>query len=125
MSAKAITTAAIVAVLATGCATSPHGYRPVVDHGRSSGNYEQDLAECQQLATQRASQAQSAGAGALLGALFGAALGAAAGLDSNSIGKVAGVGAVHGVAAGASNTDQRDIVTRCVQGRGWNVVGGA
>lgn len=115
---------ALVAALA-GCATTPNGYRPVVDHGQSSGNYEQDLAECQQIATQRASQAQSAGAGALIGALFGAALGAAVGLDSSGVGRMAAVGGVHGVAAGATDSTQRDIVTRCVSGRGWNVVGGA
>lgn len=115
-------TAALVAALATGCATT--AYRPVVDHGVSTGNYETDLAQCQQLATERMSGAQGAGAGAIAGALFGAVLGAAFGLDSSGIGAIAGVGAAQGAVSGGVSTygKQTEIVSNCVSGRGWKVV---
>ena len=116
----AIILAAAIAV--AGCATT--AYRPVVDHGISTGNYETDLVQCQQLATERMSAAKGAGAGAIAGALFGAVLGAAFGLDSSGIGSVASIVAVQGAASGGTGAygKQTEIVSNCIAGRGWKVV---
>ena len=116
--------AAAVALTMTACVSTPQ-YRPVVDHGVSTGNYETDLAECTQLAkSSRATAGQGAIGGAIAGALLGAALGRAAGLSGDYTQRVATVGAVHGTVAGgaAANDKQTEIISNCIAGRGWNVV---
>lgn len=113
--------AAVLILAITGCTSVPH--RPIVDHGVSTGNYEQDLFECQKLAEQKPSRGKGAAAGALMGAILGAALGQAAGLDSNYTARLAATGAVSGVVAGGAPDQQAPVVTRCIQARGWKVVG--
>src|SRR5699024_7726947 len=77
---KATILAAAVALTMTACASTPQ-YRPVVDHGVSTGDYETDLAECRELAqSSRASAGKGAVGGAIAGALLGAMMGRAAGL---------------------------------------------
>lgn len=116
-----ITSAVLLSLALCGCATSQ--YRPVVDNGVVRGNYEDDLADCQELANQRPAAAIAAG-GAAFGAVFGALLGAAVGLRGDDIAHVAAWGAasggVNGAAAGVAN--QQAIVSRCLSGRGYNVV---
>ena len=119
-----IVLAAAVALTMTACASAPQ-YRPVVDHGVSTGDYETDLAECTQLAqSSRATAGKGAIGGAIAGALLGAALGRAAGLSGDYTQRVATVGAVQGTVAGGAtaNAKQTEIISNCIAGRGWNVV---
>jgi outer membrane lipoprotein SlyB len=116
---------AIVATLVSGCA-GPTGanYRPIVDTKNVDLNrYEVDLRECQSYATQTAGAGESAAAGAVAGAALGAILAAAAGsrYDRTSTAKVGAVtGAVGAGAQGEGN--QRNIIRRCMGGRGYNVL---
>ncbi|NDG19786.1 MAG: glycine zipper family protein [Betaproteobacteria bacterium] len=99
-------------------------YRPIVDtRGVDFNKFEADLRDCQQFAHQTASAAESAAAGAVAGALLGAALGAAAG-SRYSRNRTAAVGAVSGAAGAAAQgeTDQRNIIRRCLSGRGYSVL---
>ena len=121
---KAAILAAAVALTMTACVSTPQ-YRPVVDHGVSTGDYETDLAECRELAqSSRASAGKGAVGGAIAGALLGAMMGRAAGLSGNYTQRVAAVGAVQGTVAGgaATHSKQTEIVSNCIAGRGWNVV---
>ncbi len=108
-----------------GCAaTSGANYRPIVDNkGVDLNRYEADLRECQTYATQTAGAAESAAMGAVAGAALGAVLAAAAG-SNYSRASSAKVGAVGGaVGAGAQGeTDQRNIIRRCLAGRGYRVL---
>jgi outer membrane lipoprotein SlyB len=111
--------------LINGCA-GPTGanYRPIVDTKNVDFNkYEADLRECQSFATQTAGAGESAAAGAVAGAALGAILAAAAGSRYDRTG-TAKVGAVTGaVGAGAQGeTNQRNIIRRCMGGRGYNVL---
>jgi len=112
---------AVVLALLSGCATTQ--YRPIVDSGVSRGNYDDDVADCQHLADQRPAAAQAAG-GAAVGAVLGALLGAAVGLHGNDVAEVAAWGAASGGINGAAygSAEQHDIVSRCMAGRGYNVV---
>lgn len=111
----------LAALLSAGCTTAQ--YRPVVDSGVSRGSYEEDVADCQHLANQRPAAAPAAG-GAAAGAILGALLGAAVGLRGDDIAHVAAWGAasggINGAAYGAA--EQQAIVSRCMAGRGYNVV---
>lgn len=121
MKRRTMAVAAAGMLLCVGCTTTP--YRPLVDSGVSRGDYEADLADCQHLADQRPAAAR-AGAGAAAGALFGALLGAAVGLRGNDVARVAAWGAASGgINAGAYGAaEQQAIVSRCMAGRGYNVV---
>ncbi|HSM99575.1 MAG TPA: hypothetical protein VLS52_01050 [Rudaea sp.] len=120
MKAKIAFIACVVASLA-GCAVEQ--YRPLTDSGVSKGSYEADLADCQQLAAQRPAAQQAAG-GAAVGAVLGGLLAAAVGLRGNDVARVAAWGAANGGVQGAvyGSAEQRDIVDRCMAGRGYNVV---
>lgn len=121
---KAAILATAVALTMTACVSTPQ-YRPVVDHGVSTGDYETDLSECTQLAqSSRATAGKGAVGGAIVGALLGAALGRAAGLSGDYTQRVAAVGAAQGTVAGgaATHSKQTEIISKCVAGRGWNVV---
>ncbi len=105
-----------------GCATSGVNFRPVVDlKGRDPAQYEQNLRECQQYALQVASAADQAATGAIAGALLGTAFAAIAGGGRNA---AAGIGALSGATSGAvaGERDQRAIISRCLAGRGFNVL---
>ena len=119
---KALSIAALgAASLLSGCAVEQ--YRPLVDSGVSRGSYEADLADCQQLAAERPAAQQAAG-GAAVGAVLGGLLAAAVGLRGNDVARVAAWGAANGGLQGAAvgSAQQRDIVDRCMAGRGYNVV---
>ena len=112
---------ACVAASLSGCAVEQ--YRPLVDSGVSKGSYEADLADCRQLAAQRPAAQQAAG-GAAVGAVLGGLLAAAVGLHGNDVARVAAWGAANGGLQGAAvgSAQQREIVDRCMAGRGYNVV---
>jgi uncharacterized protein YcfJ len=116
---RAIVLAGLLA--ASGCATTQ--YRPVVDSGVSKGNYEDDVADCQNLANQRPAAAQAAG-GATAGAVLGGLLALAVGLRGSDVANVAAWGAASGGIQGAAvgSAQQQDMVARCMAGRGYNVV---
>ena len=114
---------AAIALLA-GCATAPGGanYRPMVDTGTRIGVYEQDLAECQQYAQRAAGAGDGAVAGAVGGAIVMGVLSAI--LGGGGHGRWAAVGALSGAASGAAagETNQRDVIRRCMAGRGYSVL---
>lgn len=106
------------------CANSGAAYRPVVDtKGIDLNKYQIDLAECQQYAHQTAGAGESALGGAAAGAIFGALLATAA-RDGSSKRGAAGIGAVSAAAgAGAQGEmNQRDVIRRCMNGRGYKVL---
>jgi|JI6StandDraft_1071083.scaffolds.fasta_scaffold487202_1 outer membrane lipoprotein SlyB len=115
-----------VAVILTGCATHNTGadYRPIIDtHGKDPARLQQDLSECQAYAHQVSSAAERAAAGAVVGALLGAVFAAAAGAKGYR-NESAAVGALSGGlgAAVEGERDQRNIIRRCMSGRGYSVL---
>lgn len=104
----------------TGCAGSGHS-NPVIDPaGVDMGQYQNDLAECEQIATQVKQKAgSSAAGGAIVGALVGSIVG-----DSRTATKSAGAGAVVGGAKGAAATQrEKDLVVKnCLRERGYKVL---
>lgn len=106
--------------LITGCAGSGHS-KPVIDPaGVDMGQYQSDLAACNQIAQQ---VQQKAGAGAAGGALVGALVGSIFG-DSRSAMKSAGAGAVVGGAKGgaATHREKAVVVKNCMRERGYKVL---
>jgi outer membrane lipoprotein SlyB len=115
----------MAALLATGCATTNRGsganYNPIVD--RANASYNQDLQECQAHATKVMSAGDGAMAGAIGGALIGALFSAAVGGGRYQNNYIA-TGALSGGLSAASSAEggQRGIITRCLTGRGHNVL---
>ena len=121
---RAVAAVVIVAMLA-GCATSRctgAQYKPIVD--RPGPNYANDLSDCQAHATKVMDAADSAAAGAVAGAIFGALMMAAAGGNGRDQKAGAWVGALSGGTSAAAQAEggQRGIITRCLSGRGYNVL---
>ena len=116
---------AISIILLAGCAP----YRPIVDTQTitDQSKYETDLAECQAYAEQ-VDTAMSAGTGMAAGACIGAGLGAIVGAFFGTAGDGAAFGAAMGGASGLGSgaghgmAAKRDIVIRCMQGRGYRVL---
>lgn len=112
-----------IALLA-GCATAPGGanYAPMVDTGHRIGDYNADLAECQQYAQRAAGAGDGAVAGAVGGAIVMGVLSAI--LGGGGHGRWAAAGAVAGglQGAGAGEANQRAVVVRCMSGRGYQVL---
>ena len=109
----------ILAAALAGCAS----YQPIVDtKGVDMNRYHADLGECQKYAEQvnpTAHAAAGAAAGAVAGAAIGAILGnrRTAGQGAAAYGLVAaGTGAAEGTNA------QRQIVLKCMAGRGYRVL---
>lgn len=120
------TIAIAVCLALAACASRPMGenYRPVIDtKGVDAARLENDLRECQAYAATVAGAAEQAMAGAVAGALLGTLLAAAAG-GGYSRNQHAAVGAVAGMSGGAvaGERDQRDVIRRCMAGRGYNVL---
>lgn len=106
-----------MSVYIAGCA----GHSPIVDtRGVDMSNYEDDLDECQEYAEQVGVGGDTA-VGAGVGAALGWALSAVSGGDNKS---AASVGAVSGGAAGLGRAaaSQKNVITRCLQGRGYKVL---
>lgn len=113
---------ATIALLA-GCAAQQPGRDPIVDlKGVDPAQYEADLAECKQYASQ-VGIGQDAATGAVAGAVLGGVTGAVA-RDSDTAKRAAGVGAVVGGAHGTlSGLEERDRVVRtCLRNRGYSVL---
>ncbi len=116
--------AALAAALSLAACANSGAQAPIIVDGPKGPQYEQDLAECRALASQRVpvdgnqatTAAVLAGVGAVVGGLNNGASGAAAGA---AIGGGTGLGG----AALDSQQQRSDIVRRCMVGRGHNVVG--
>jgi len=125
MRKQLVVIAYLLLVVTSSCAT----YRPIVDQRsiRDVQQYQFDLAECQSYA-QQIDAGASAGAGMITGAAIGAGLGAIVGAFFGRAGDGAAMGAALGGAQGVTQgaaygaATQRDIVIRCLQGRGYTVL---
>ena len=119
----------VLALAMTGCATGRgfgKTYQPIVDmKGEDLGKYNANLAECQQQYAQQVSAGKSAVAGAAVGAALGLAIGAIFHVRPRFMGNLAGTGAVSGgLSAGVAAQDKQEtIIMRCLQGRGYRVLG--
>jgi len=118
-SLRTIITLATVAALA-GCAHMGAQYEPLVDlQGRDPARLQVDLRECQAFAAIRIDAERSAVAGAIAMSLLGAFL-APRGYRNEVAGRAAAIGAVGGAGEGLGT--QRDIIKRCLSGRGYVVL---
>jgi hypothetical protein len=118
--------AVVLGVAVSGCATTGTGaqYRPIIDkRGVDFNKFEIDLSQCQEYALSQPSAASSAAAGAVAGAAFMALLAAVAGSKYDS-GAAARVGGVTGAVSGAADaeSDKREIIRKCLRGRGYSVL---
>lgn len=88
--------------------------------GVDMGQYQHDLAQCQEISKQVRGKAVG---GAVGGAVVGGAVGGIVG-NSDTAGKGAGVGAVTGVARGAAATRQERqlVVKNCLRNRNYKVL---
>lgn len=125
---KRVLFAVAAAALVSGCATSSGytdmGYTPLVDLKPGQGlNYQQDLSECAAYAQQRAGAGASAAGGAVFGAIVGGLLGAALG-GHNMARDMAILGGATAAGQGAAMGEgtQRDIIRRCMSGRGYTIL---
>lgn len=99
------------------------GNNPIVDtKGVNMANYETDLAQCQEYASQ-VEIAQKATTGAVTGAIVGGVIGAIWG-NSSTAERSAGVGAVGGGVSGVTQgvRDRERVIKRCLSGRGYRVL---
>lgn len=110
----------------TACATHQTGanWTPVIDtKGGDSVKLAEDVRECQAYARQTADAATAGAVGAVAGAILGAIFMAASG-GNGYRNEAAAMGAISGglTAAGAAETDQRSLISRCLAGRGHRVL---
>lgn len=106
-------------LVSAGCAS--HRSDVIIDPaGVDMGRYQEDLAECQQIAQQ---VHQKTLGGAVGGAVVGGAVGGIVG-GTESAEKGAGVGAVVGVARGAAATrrEKQVVIKNCLRNRGYKVL---
>lgn len=116
-------------LLLTACA-SQTGWTPTVDpyNDRNAYRINQDMSECQQLASHAASSVKETVTGAAVGGLLGAAGGAAIGAITGNPGTGAALGAAAGgIGGGAKQGIQSDdqykrAYTNCMRQRGHNIV---
>lgn len=111
-------------LLVAGCSAMKDPSGAIVDmKGVDPGQYEIDLAECQQYADE-VRIGKHIGTGAAAGAAVGAAAGAMSGRNKSGIGQAAGVGAVYGgTMAGVSSVgEHRHVLRECLRGRGYRVL---
>lgn len=101
---------------------------PIIDtQGVDASQYQMDLGQCQQYA-QQVSVGEGAAKGMFGGALLGAAMGAALGAATGNAGQGAAIGAAAGgigggaSLAGKAYQERKSIVSKCMQGRGYNVL---
>ena len=114
-----VTLACVGILMLAGCAA--HSSKPIIDPaGVDMAQYDADVAECEQVATQVEQKAgEQAAEGALVGGLIGAIIG---GGDSALTG--AGVGAVAGGAGGSADTqrEKSKVVKNCLRQRGYKIL---
>ena len=119
--------ASSLTLLLSACGATSGKYEPVVD-GHRGEIYYSDLADCQQLSTERKYVNDDTKSEALLGAAIGGLIGAVDEVDGEELeGAIAGaiVGAVlHGGSrAWETREERKHIILSCMQQRGHNVVG--
>jgi outer membrane lipoprotein SlyB len=111
--------AAVILFLVAGCAA----YQPIIDNrGVDPARYQADLYECQQYAA-RVDPAANAAGTAIASAVMGAALGAIFG-NRQAVGQGAAAFGLLGAASGGAQgaAAQREIVLRCLNGRGYRAL---
>lgn len=113
-----------IAALLAACENSGSNYVPVID-GATGPNYQADLAACQQLAAQQPALGSNAGVNTAAAAGTAAATTAIVSNQGNNVLDAAIVGTVAGLAGSAvqQNQAKADIVSRCMSGRGYKVIG--
>lgn len=130
MKKLSLTSAVIGSLLLTACA-SQTGWTPTVDtyNDRNAYRLNQDMAECQQLASQASGgTAKETAIGAGVGGLVGAAGGAALGAIVGNPGTGAAIGAVAGGLGGATKQGlsaedtYKNGYRSCMRQRGHNVI---
>lgn len=121
-----IAAATLLFVGTSGCATTPNEkpfHSVVVDPVSicKDCNLHNDLAACNSIAQNNTNYASNAAGGAAIGAATGAIFGAILGLD---VGTLAAAGAAGGGIGGLGNEAMtvRQMVVRCMQGRGYSVL---
>jgi len=116
----ALSLAFLLSFFLISCAGST--YRPIVDtQGIDFNRYEADLQQCQQFSTQTNDATTSAAVGATAGAVLGSVLAGVVGGDRSATAKLTAIeGAIVGGASGETN--QRNIIRRCLSGRGYRVL---
>ena len=121
---------AAVAFSLSACATSGANTVPIID-AQNSPQLQADLAECQQFAAQRSVNGEvlssalvGAGFGALAGSSFGGRPFSRRGRGENAVaGSLAGAAAGSAVGVFQGQAAQADIVYRCMEGRGYRILG--
>lgn len=122
---KTTSLALVTVALLYGCANSGANYKPLVDlQGRSAATFQNDLGQCQSYASQVTGAGERAAVGAVAGAVIGAVIAGLFGGDRRSRNDTTMVGAISGGSAGgvAAEDEQRNIIRRCLSGRGYNVL---
>lgn len=111
-------------VFVAACETSGANYQPVID-GAVGPNYNNDLAQCQNLAASQGAFDSNTAGKAAAGAGVAAAGTAVFNNRGNNVRDAAVVGALVGLTAGAidQNSNKEAIVRNCMRQRGYNVVG--
>lgn len=108
-------------VLLAGCAGTGADFRPVVD--KAPATYEQDLAQCQDLAKERKYFNMDGIMDTGLGAAGGTAIGAIAdGWTGAWIGALIGTGVGFTDHIFQTKDDRKNIVIKCMKNRGYNVL---
>lgn len=121
IAAAPVTALCILSLGLSGCAATGEGFAPHVD--RPGPNYNADLQACQAVAGQREIVNGDSVMDTGLGAAGGTAIGAiASGWSGAWIGALIGTGV--GATAGifSAKDDQKNIVIKCMKGRGYNVL---
>ncbi len=124
-----ITTLISASLLLSACA-SHTSWTPTVDPYNDPNAYRlnQDMAQCEQIASQSTSTLKDTAKGAAVGGLLGAAGGAAIGAITGDPGKGAAIGAAAGGIGGAahqgiqSNDQYKNAYRSCMRQRGHNVM---
>ncbi len=113
-------TIAIAALLLAGCASGP-----IIDpkSSKTPENFYLDQMECERI-SQNVSYGNEMIKGAIINGILSGIMGAAIGSGPNSAGVGAASGAIVGAGKGAYDTNSRrsNIVTKCLQGRGYSVL---
>lgn len=116
-------------LLGTGTACSETIAVPIVDDKVSSFDvaaYQTDLADCRRLAFRVKDRTLETAVGAAaVGAATGAAVGATVGIPATGAAIGAAGSGVPGIAAGYGNTQQKKtmVLVKCLEGRGYSVLG--
>lgn len=107
------------------CAGGGAAYQPIID-GPQNAKFQQDIAQCQALAEQLSYNNSDVKTGAAAGAAVGAVAGLLRRGNSNSdplIGAAVGGAYGGGGAALVTRAERKNIVKRCMSGRGHRVLG--